>query len=71
MRKKIAVALICSIILCVMLTSCGGGGAKVETRSSQTLGQELMDLEKAHEEGVITDKEYKKLKENMIKKYGK
>ena len=54
------------------VTSCGGGGAKVEsTVSGQTLGQELMDLEKAHKEGVISDKEYKKLKENLIKKYGK
>lgn len=53
-----------------MLTSCGGGGAKVEsTVSTQTLGQQLIDLDKAYKEGVLSEKEYKKAKEALIEKY--
>jgi hypothetical protein len=43
MRKKLIVGLMVSVFLCVTLTSCGGGGAKVEsTVSTQTLGQQLI-----------------------------
>jgi hypothetical protein len=70
MRKRFIVGLVISIFLCVMLTSCGGGGAKVEsTVSTQTLGQQLIDLDKAYKEGVLTEKEYEKAKEALIKKY--
>lgn len=70
MRKKFAVALICSIFICVTLTSCGGGGAKVEsTVSTQTLGQQLIDLDKAYKEGVITEKEYNKSKKALMEQY--
>ena len=54
------------IILSLMATGCGGGGAKVQTTSG-TLGQELMDLEKAYKQGTISEKEYKKAKENLLK----
>jgi hypothetical protein len=51
----------------VGLIGCGsGGGAKVTTRQS-TIGQELIDLDKAHKGGLITDKEYKKSKERILK----
>jgi hypothetical protein len=70
MRKRILIFLICSIVICVALTSCGGGGAKVESSvSTQTLGQQLIDLDKAYKEGVITEKEYNKAKEGLLKKY--
>ena len=70
MKKKIAVAFIGTIFLCATLISCGGGGAKVEsTVSTQTLGQQLIDLDKAYKEGVISEKEYKKSKEALMEKY--
>ncbi len=70
MKEKIIVALICSFFLCTLLTGCGGGGAKLEsTVSTQTLGQQLIDLDKAHKDGVITDKEYETSKKNLINKY--
>jgi hypothetical protein len=31
-------------------------------------GQQLMDLEKAHNEGIISDKEYAKLKKSIVQK---
>jgi hypothetical protein len=70
MRKQFIVGVVISIFLCVMLTSCGGGGAKVEsTVSTQTLGQQLIDLDKAYKEGVLTEKEYNKAKKALIEKY--
>ena len=63
MRKQFIVGVVISVFLYVMLTSCGGGGAKVEsTVSTQTLGQQLIDLDKAYKEGVLTEKEYNKAK---------
>jgi len=50
----------------------GGVGcrsSKVSTEQGSSVGQELMDLEKAHNQGVITDKEYAKLKKALIKKH--
>lgn len=64
---------VCVVIMVIVLgigfTSCRGGGkAKVEsTTTTTTLGQELMDLQKAYEQGIITEKQYKESKERIIK----
>ncbi len=42
--------------------------ARVEN-SSVSLGQQLQDLEKAHQSGTISDKEYEQLRKSLIKKY--
>jgi uncharacterized membrane protein len=54
------------IALAPNFVGCGGGGAKVQTRST-TSGQELMDLEEAYEKGIITEKEYNKQKKKILK----
>jgi hypothetical protein len=72
MKKQIVVALIITMLFGFTLTlsGCGGGGAKLESKvNTQTLGQQLIDLDKAHKEGVIDDKEYKKDKDSLIKSY--
>ena len=46
---------------------CGGGGAKVQ-QSTTTVGQELMDLDKAYKEGVINEKQYKEQKNKILKR---
>jgi hypothetical protein len=50
-------------VICLSLTlaSCSGGGADVQTETrTTTTGQELLDLQKAKESGVIGEAEYNK-----------
>ena len=60
-----------SLILLIMfsLSGCGGGGASstMENRSTTT-GQELLDLDKAHKQGIITQKEYDQKKKEIMKR---
>jgi len=70
MKKEIITGLIIMLLFGFTLTGCGGGGAKLESQvHTQTLGQQLIDLDKAYKEGVIDEKEYKTAKQNLIKKY--
>ena len=58
-----------ALVLATLLTTgCGGGDSKVEA-STTTMGQELSDLKKAYDEGIITEKEYEKSKENILDRY--
>lgn len=51
-----------------VLWNCGGGGARVQTTHT-TMGQELQDLKKSFDEGIITQKEYERAKKDILKKY--
>lgn len=51
------------------VAGCGGGTADVKTTTrTSTLGQELIDLDKAYQQGAITEKQYKKAKEELLEK---
>jgi uncharacterized membrane protein len=68
MRLLRVCVIVMVIVLGVGFAGCRGGKAKVEaTATTTTLGQELMDLQKAYEQGIITEKEYKEAKERIIK----
>jgi hypothetical protein len=47
------------------VAACSGGGATMQADSTTT-GQELMDLKKALDAGVITQKEYDKQREKIL-----
>lgn len=52
-----------------LLSSCSGGGAKMETKQdikTTTTGQELMDLQKAYESGAISKEEYEDQREKIL-----
>ncbi len=69
MKKFTAIVLTVLLISGVCITGCGGGGAKTQIhKSDKTLGQELIDLQKAHETGAISEKEYKDAKKKLLKK---
>ena len=53
---------------CVVITGCGGGGAEVKSTNT-TMGQELQDLKKTLDQGIITEKEYNRAKKDILKKY--
>lgn len=67
--KKASFAIVLALVLPFALIGCGGGGSKTstvqETRTTTT-GQELMDLQKAHQEGVISDKEFERQKKKIL-----
>jgi len=50
------------------LTACGGSDTKV-TNTSTTQGQELQDLKKSFDQGIITEKEYNKAKKDILNRY--
>jgi len=51
-----------------VLTACGGGGSTV-TNTSTTQGQELQDLKKSYDQGIITEREYENAKEDILDRY--
>jgi hypothetical protein len=48
-----------------LLTGCGS--TKVTTQSKESVGQQLMDLDKVYKEGVITQQDYEKLKRKIVR----
>ncbi|GAA5131940.1 hypothetical protein JIN84_07445 [Luteolibacter yonseiensis] len=48
------------------LTSCFSS-SKVNTKNETSVGQQLSDLDNAYRRGIITEKEYLKLKKAIIK----
>jgi hypothetical protein len=73
-RKEIKMKrIICFLLVLTLLTtmtSCiavGSGGKKVENKA--TLGQQLIDLKKAQDDGAIAQEEYDELREKIKKAY--
>ena len=69
MKKTHLLMLSPALALAVVLNAgCGGGDSKLEATTT-TMGQELSDLKKAYDEGIITEKEYEKSKEAILDRY--
>jgi uncharacterized membrane protein len=68
MNKITSIVLV--LVLAISLLSCiavGAGGKKVENQP--TMGQQLIDLQKARAEGAISPQEYTELREKLKKSY--
>ena len=69
--------LICCICIALLsasmlfLPACGGGGARSNTNqtvNNTTKGQELLDLKRAFDQGIISEKEYRSQREKILDK---
>jgi hypothetical protein len=69
MRKATRWYGVAGLFLAMLLTAgCGGGDSSVQA-STTTMGQELTDLKKAYDDGIISEKEYERSKEQIMKRY--
>jgi len=51
----------------VLLSSCGGGGAKTENVViTKSKGEQLSDLQKAYESGALSRDEYEKQRKKIL-----
>lgn len=56
-------------LMAVVLVTAGCGGADVRTQTTTTTtGQELLDLKKAYDSGVISEKEYDRKREEILER---
>jgi len=51
-----------------LLSGCRSRTPKVQINQSESVGQQLQDLDAAYQKGIITQKEYERLKSSIIKK---
>lgn len=56
-------------LLMATLAGCWGGGADVRnsnTNRSTTVGQELIDLQRAYDQGLMTEREYNRARRRVL-----
>ncbi len=60
-----------SLFLSAASLALTGCGSSTEFTSTQevSVGQQLTDLQRAYSQGIITEKEYERLKKALIKRY--
>jgi hypothetical protein len=64
--KKILPIAACALLSALLLTSCVAVMGNTEQGRKTTIGQELIDLKKAHDAGVLTDAEYEAQKAKLL-----
>lgn len=64
---KLTILLICGSLA---LTACGRSSSSTANVSTSTTGQELTDLKAAHDAGAMSDDEYEKKRQQILKKKG-
>lgn len=67
-----SLTILCVLALsCLLLAACGGGGSRPvqnTTTMTTTKGGELMDLKKAFDEGIISEREYDKQRKIILER---
>lgn len=67
MHLRTIISALCFSAFSASLTACGSSTPPVKTSSERSVGQQLTDLEQAHQQGIITAREYARLKKAIIK----
>lgn len=63
-------AALCALLAVIMLTGCIHAADRTYTvHRETTLGQELEDLEAAYENGVVSEREYRRLRARLLEQY--
>jgi PBP1b-binding outer membrane lipoprotein LpoB len=77
--KKTLIPISAAISTALLLSGClglhFGGGTKTSVQNKSqtynvTLGQQLIDLQKAYQAGIITESEYNAQKKKLLRHYG-
>lgn len=64
--KLILVPALPILLATVILTGCSGGGARVQT-NTKSAGQQLQELDKAREQGLVSDREYERMRKRIVR----
>ena len=67
--KKAVVMIVLVFFFATLIGCIGIQGGSEQGKAEPTLGQQLIDLKKARDEGAITHEEYKEFKEKLKRFY--
>lgn len=65
-KTNFIIAAFISLASPALLSSCGGS-TEVTSKNERSVGQQLTDLSQAYMQGIISEKEYEKLKSAIIR----
>lgn len=63
---------LCLMSVVILMVGCGGGDTYVKVQGTTTIskGKELVDLQRALDEGAIDGEQYERLKARILKRPG-
>ncbi len=65
--RRLGTLLLVPLCAGLLLTACGGGGARTtQISNTTTKGQELLDLKKAYDSGILTEREYNSQRQTIL-----
>jgi len=64
--------ILCLMSVVILMVGCGGGDTYVKVQGTTTIskGKELVDLQRALDEGAIDGEQYERLKARILKRPG-
>lgn len=65
-KTHVVLTSLLALVISALLSGCGGG-TTVTSKNERSVGQQLTDLSNARLQGIISEKEYEKLKRAIIR----